>query len=112
VNYIDTFAPVLDLATARLILVLSVVWKNPARHGDIPAAYTKAHIESDSDIYSAAYASVHGQSSRYRADSARSFVATIKAYRYKVEVSIGLVLQKSHYSYPPANGTRRGGEWE
>jgi hypothetical protein len=51
INYNDTFAPVLDLATARLILALSVIWKNPARHGDIPAAYTKAHIESDSDIY-------------------------------------------------------------
>jgi hypothetical protein len=51
VNYNDTFAPVLDLATARMILALSVIWHCPARHGDIPAAYTKAAIESDSDIY-------------------------------------------------------------
>jgi hypothetical protein len=51
VNYNDTFAPVLDLATARLVIALSVIWKNPARHGDIPAAYTKAHIEYDSGIY-------------------------------------------------------------
>jgi hypothetical protein len=51
INYNDTFAPVLDQATARMILALSVIWHCPARHGDIPAAYTKAAIESDSDIY-------------------------------------------------------------
>jgi hypothetical protein len=34
-----------------MILALSVIWLCPARHGDIPAAYTKAAIESDSDIY-------------------------------------------------------------
>jgi hypothetical protein len=51
VNYNDTFAPVLDLSTARMILALSVLWHCPARHGDIPAAYTKGAIESDADIY-------------------------------------------------------------
>ena len=51
INYEDTFAPVLDLATARLVLALSVLWKQPARHGDIPAAYTRAALESKSDIY-------------------------------------------------------------
>jgi hypothetical protein len=51
VNYEDTFAPVLDLATARLVLALSVLWKQPARHGDIPAAYTRATLESQTDIY-------------------------------------------------------------
>jgi hypothetical protein len=45
VNYEDTFAPVLDLATARLVLALSVLWGHPARHGDIPAAYTRAALE-------------------------------------------------------------------
>jgi hypothetical protein len=34
-----------------MILALSVVWHCPARHGDIPAAYTKAAIEADADIY-------------------------------------------------------------
>ncbi len=51
VNYNDTFAPVLDLATARMILALSVIWHCPARLEDIPAAYTKAAMESDKDIY-------------------------------------------------------------
>jgi hypothetical protein len=51
VNYNDTFAPVLDLSTARMILALSFLWHCPARHGDIPADYTKAAIESDADIY-------------------------------------------------------------
>jgi hypothetical protein len=45
------FAPVLDLATTRTNLALSVIWRCPARHGGIPAAYTKAAIESDADIY-------------------------------------------------------------
>jgi hypothetical protein len=43
--------PVLDLATVRMILALSVIWHFSARHGDIPAAYTKAAIESDSGIF-------------------------------------------------------------
>jgi len=51
INYEDTFAPVLDLATMRLILALSVIWGYPARHGDIPAAYTRAAIETQNDIY-------------------------------------------------------------
>jgi hypothetical protein len=50
VNYKDTFAPVLDLSTAK-ILASSVLWHCAFRHGDIPAAYTKAAIESDADIY-------------------------------------------------------------
>ncbi len=40
----------LDLATNNLILTLSVIWCNPTRHNDIPAAYTKATIESKEDI--------------------------------------------------------------
>jgi hypothetical protein len=51
VNYNDTFVPVLDLATARTILALSVIWHCPARHGDVTAAYTKAAVESDADVY-------------------------------------------------------------
>jgi hypothetical protein len=51
VNYNGTFAPALDLDIACLILALSVIWQTPARHGDTLAAYTKAIIESDSDIY-------------------------------------------------------------
>jgi hypothetical protein len=51
VNYEDTFAPVLDLATVRLVLALSVLWGYPARHGDVPAAYTRAALEAQSDIF-------------------------------------------------------------
>jgi hypothetical protein len=51
VNYEDTFAPVLDLVTVLLVLALSVLWGHPARHGDIPAAYTKAALEAQSDIF-------------------------------------------------------------
>ncbi len=45
VNYSDTFAPVLDLATARMVLALSVIWHCLAYHGHIPVAYTNAPIE-------------------------------------------------------------------
>jgi hypothetical protein len=51
VNYNDTFVPVLGLATARMVLALSVIWHCPARHGYITAAYTTAAMESNSDIY-------------------------------------------------------------
>jgi hypothetical protein len=39
------------MATARLILALSVIWLSPAHHGDIPAEYTKVAIDTDSDIF-------------------------------------------------------------
>jgi hypothetical protein len=51
INYEDTYAPVLDLASVRLVMALSVVWGHPARHGDIPAAYTRATIDTQDDIF-------------------------------------------------------------
>ena len=41
-NYSQTFAPVLDMATARFIIALGVIWQVPPRHGDIPNAYVNA----------------------------------------------------------------------
>ena len=41
-HYDETFAPVLNLGNARMILSLAVIWKVPARHGDVPNAYVSA----------------------------------------------------------------------
>ncbi len=51
VNYNYTLAPLLPLDSARKMLELSVISRNYACHSDIPAAYTKAKIESDVNIF-------------------------------------------------------------
>jgi hypothetical protein len=51
VNYQDTFSPVMDMTTARIIFAFGVLWGNPPRHGDIPVAYTRASPEDDLEIY-------------------------------------------------------------
>uniref|UniRef100_A0AAV1SYC6 Reverse transcriptase Ty1/copia-type domain-containing protein n=1 Tax=Peronospora matthiolae TaxID=2874970 RepID=A0AAV1SYC6_9STRA len=42
IDYNFTFAAVMNLATVKLILVLSRRWNVPARHGYVPNAYVKA----------------------------------------------------------------------
>jgi len=51
VNYQETFSPVMDMTTARIILAFGVLWGNPPRHGDIPVAYTRAAPEENLEIY-------------------------------------------------------------
>ena len=51
VNYTNTFAPVMDMATARFILALAMIWGVPPRHGDIPNAYTRAPFEQNVNVY-------------------------------------------------------------
>ena len=51
VNYTNMFAPVMDMATARFILALGVVWGVPPRHGDILNAYTRAPFEKNVNVY-------------------------------------------------------------
>jgi hypothetical protein len=51
VNYQDTFSPVMDMTTARIIFALGILWGNPPRHGDIPVAYTRASPEENLEIY-------------------------------------------------------------
>jgi hypothetical protein len=38
VNYHDTFSPVMDMTTARIIFAFGIIWGNPPRHGYIPIA--------------------------------------------------------------------------
>jgi hypothetical protein len=51
INYQDTFSPVMDMTTARVIFALGILWGNPPRHGDIPVAYTRASPEENLEIY-------------------------------------------------------------
>ncbi len=51
INYQDTFSPVMDMTTARIIFALGVIWGNPPRDGDIPVAYTRASPEDNLEIY-------------------------------------------------------------
>ncbi len=50
VNYQDTFSPVMDMTTARIIFAFGIIWGNPPRHGHIPVAYTRASPEEDLEI--------------------------------------------------------------
>ncbi|EGZ23155.1 hypothetical protein PHYSODRAFT_375094, partial [Phytophthora sojae] len=47
VDYTYTFSAVLDMESGKIILVVSHIWKVPARHGDVPGAYVKAKKEEE-----------------------------------------------------------------
>ncbi|OWZ18981.1 hypothetical protein PHMEG_0006833 [Phytophthora megakarya] len=47
VDYSLTFSAVLEMASGKLILVISRIWGVPARHGDVPSAYVKARTEAN-----------------------------------------------------------------
>ncbi|KAE8996647.1 hypothetical protein PF005_g23509 [Phytophthora fragariae] len=51
VNYTMTFSAVMDTTSTKVILVLSLLWGVPARHGDVSNAYVKAETEPDMDIH-------------------------------------------------------------
>ena len=42
VDYNLTFAAVMDISTAKVVLALSATWGVPAKHGYIPTAYVRA----------------------------------------------------------------------
>ncbi|KAE9342371.1 hypothetical protein PR003_g9516, partial [Phytophthora rubi] len=46
IDYTYTFSAVLDMESGKIILVVSRIWKVPARHGDVPSAYVKAKKEA------------------------------------------------------------------
>ena len=50
VDYVLTFAAVMDMSTVKIILALAATWGVVAKHGDIPNAYVKADKESDLEI--------------------------------------------------------------
>uniref|UniRef100_A0AAV1UMW7 Uncharacterized protein n=1 Tax=Peronospora matthiolae TaxID=2874970 RepID=A0AAV1UMW7_9STRA len=50
VDYNLTFAAVMDISTAKVVLALAATWGVPAKHGDIPNAYVRAEKEAHLDI--------------------------------------------------------------
>ena len=51
VNYFNTYASVMDMCTARLILAMAEIWCVPPRHRDIRNAYVRAEGEEGINIY-------------------------------------------------------------
>lgn len=51
VDYLMTFAAVMEKGTVKVILALVVTWGVPAKDGDIPNAYMKANKEDHLDIF-------------------------------------------------------------
>ena len=49
-DYILTFAAVMDISTAKVVLALDATWGVPAKHGDIPNSYVRAEKEAHLDI--------------------------------------------------------------
>ena len=46
VDYNLTFAAVMDISTAKVVLALAATWGVPSKHGDIPNAYVRAEKEA------------------------------------------------------------------
>nr|CCA22025.1 pol polyprotein putative [Albugo laibachii Nc14] len=51
VDFLLTFAAVMDMSTVKVVLALAVIWGVPAQHGDVPNAYAQADKESGLDIF-------------------------------------------------------------
>jgi hypothetical protein len=51
VNYQDTFSPVMDMTTVRIIFEFGIIWGDPPMREDIPVAYTRASPEENLEIY-------------------------------------------------------------
>ena len=52
VDYNLTFAAVMDISTAKVVLALAATWGVPSKHGDIPNAYVRAEKKAHLDICS------------------------------------------------------------
>ncbi|CEG37700.1 FOG: Transposon-encoded proteins with TYA, reverse transcriptase, integrase domains in various combinations [Plasmopara halstedii] len=46
-DFMLTYAPVMEMITAKVILAMAQYWKIPVRHGDVPIAYVKASAEEE-----------------------------------------------------------------
>ncbi|CEG45455.1 FOG: Transposon-encoded proteins with TYA, reverse transcriptase, integrase domains in various combinations [Plasmopara halstedii] len=50
-DFMLTYAPVMEIISAKVILAMAQHWKVPARYGDVPNAYVKASAEEEFPIY-------------------------------------------------------------
>jgi hypothetical protein len=51
ISYQDTFSPVMDMATTRIIFAFRVLWGDPPRHRYTPVAYKRASPEENLGIF-------------------------------------------------------------
>ncbi|OWY98308.1 Integrase, catalytic core protein [Phytophthora megakarya] len=51
INYLLTFAAVMEWSSDKVLLAVARMWGVPARHGDVPNAYVKAPTEDGLKIY-------------------------------------------------------------
>ena len=51
VNFLLTFAAVLDITSAKAIFAIAWIWRVPSRHSDVPSAYVRAAKEDGVDIH-------------------------------------------------------------
>ena len=51
VDYLMTFAAVMEMSTVKVVLALVVTWGVPAKHDDTLNAYVKANKEAHLDIF-------------------------------------------------------------
>ena len=90
VDYGITFAAVMELSTAKVILVLAFRWGVPTRNRDIPNAYAKADKEEHLDIYLAIPQGMKIQD------------GTLQQFGVKGKSYLALMLKKSLYGLKQA----------
>ena len=49
-SYMLTYSAVISMAIICIIVIFSIIWRVPARYGDVPSAYVKASLEEDYKI--------------------------------------------------------------
>ena len=49
-SYMFTYSAVISMVSIRIIVIFWIIWRVPARHGDVPRDYVKASIEEDYKI--------------------------------------------------------------
>ena len=46
-SYMLTYSAIISMVSIRIIVIFSIIWRVPARHGDVPSVYVKASLEED-----------------------------------------------------------------
>lgn len=49
-SYMLTYSAVISMVSIRIIVTFQIIWRVPARNGDVPSAYDKASLEEDYKI--------------------------------------------------------------
>ena len=73
------------MSSIRIIIIFSIIWKVPARHGDVPSAYVKASVEEG---YNILLQTPHGM---------KINTATLKKFGVSSVIELALELERSIY---------------